>query len=209
MKKKILTLIATGLLLAGCGAKKSATTVTPTPALRVVEMPLDQRPLISLTPSADGHYLTLKIVDIPDSISSIEYEILYNASDNGAEIEKGVGDTLKEITKTIERKLLLGTESCTNGCKYSYDKGVTGGTMTLNFIDKNGQMSTYETLFTLKSTADLNKAGSLALTDSSFSVPLKSKLSGSNYYLLLKNYRGGYSVYGSTQSSPVGNYQNQ
>ena len=209
MTKKIFALLAATLLLAGCGAKKTSTTVTPTPEPKVVEMPLDQRPLISLTPSADGHYLTLNITGLPSTITSIEYEILYNAGENGAVIEKGVGDTLKEITSNIERKLLLGTESCTSGCKYSYDKGVTGGSVTINFIDKNGQISTFTSPFALRSTADLKASESLSLPDDSFSVPLKTKLTGSDYFVLIKNYRGGYSVYSSSKNSLVGDYQDQ
>lgn len=209
MKRKIITLIAVSFLLSGCGSKTNPKTITPTPAPKVIEMPLTDRPQISLTPSADGHYLTLKVVNTPNYISSIDYEILYNATDNNSEIEKGVGDTIKEISANIERKLLLGTESCTNGCKYSYDKGVIGGTMTLNFIDKNGQISTFGTPFTLKSTADLNKDGVISLPTYNFSVPVKSKLTGNNYFLLIKNYKGGYSIYGSSQNSLVGDYQDK
>jgi hypothetical protein len=209
MKIKIFALLAAAILLAGCGAKTTTNTITPTPTPKLVEMPITERPSVSLTPSADGHYLTLNLVGIPASISSIEYELLYNAGDNGAQIEKGIGDTLKEITAAIERKLLLGTESCTSGCKYSYDKGVTGGTLTLNFIDKNGQMSTFETPFTLKSTADLKKDGSISLATENFSVPVKAKLTGSDYFVLINNYRGGYSIYSSSKNSMVGDYQNQ
>ena len=57
--------------------------------------------------------------------------------DGNMEIEKGLGDTIKDVGTTIERKLLLGTESCTNGCKYKYDEGVSGGTISLKFSLRN------------------------------------------------------------------------
>lgn len=209
MKRKIIILLAFSLLLTGCSPKITTNTITPTPAPKIIDMPLSDRPLISLTPTADGHYLTLKITNTPNYISAIDYEILYNATDNSSEIEKGIGDTIKELSSNLERKLLLGTESCTNGCKYSYDKGVIGGTMTINFIDKNGQISTFNTPFTLKSSSDLNKESSISLTTDNFSVPVKSKLTGNNYFILIKNYKGGYSIYGSSPNSLVGDYPNQ
>jgi hypothetical protein len=208
MKIKIILTIIVSILLAACGGGGTATKITPTPATKIIEMPVSERPLVSLTPSADGHYLNLKLEGVPSSITSIEYEVLYNAVDNGSQIEKGIGDTIKLITSTIEKKLLLGTESCTSGCKYSYDKGVVGGQLTINFIDNNGQESTFDTSYTLKTTTEINKAGAITLTTDNFSVKPKTKLTGNDYFVLMQNYRGGYSIFSSRQNSLVGNYQN-
>ena len=205
MKIKPFFLIAASILLAACGSG-TASKITPTPATKVVEMPIADRPIISLTPSADGHYLDLKLEGVPSSINSIEYEVIYDAVDNGSQIEKGIGDTIKLITSTIEKNLLLGTESCTSGCKYSYDKGIIGGQLTINFIDNNGQESTFDTPYVLKTTTDITKNGAITLGD--FSVKPKTKLTGNDYFVLMNNYRGGYSVLSSRQNSLVGNYQN-
>jgi len=169
MKIKTVCLIAASILLAACGSGSNTSKITPTPTTKAVEMPVSERPMISLTPSADGHYLDLKLAGVPASITSIEYEVLYDATDNGSQIEKGIGDTVKLITSTIDKNLLLGTESCTNGCKYSYDKGIVGGELTINFIDNNGQESTFDTPYVLKTTADINKAGALTLPTDNFS----------------------------------------
>jgi hypothetical protein len=207
MKTKIFLIIAASVLLAACGSASSTTKITPTPTSKVVEMPVENRPLVSLTPSADGHYLDLKLEGVPSSITSIEYEVLYDANSNGSQIEKGIGDTIKLITSTIEKNLLLGTESCTSGCKYSYDTGIVGGQVTINFIDTNGQESTFDTPYTLNTTADINKSSAITLTADNFSVKPKTKLTGSDYFILMQNYRGGYSVFSSRQNSPlVGNY---
>ena len=45
-------------------------------------------------------------------------------------MEKGVGDTVKLTSNSFEKDLLLGTESCTNGCKYKFDEGVVGGVLS-------------------------------------------------------------------------------
>lgn len=207
MKTKIFYLIAALILLSACGPGSTSTKTTPTPTAKAVEMPVSERPLVSLTPSADGHYLDLKLEGIPSSITSIEYEVIYNAVDNGSQIEKGIGDTIKLITANIKKNLLLGTESCTSGCKYSYDKGIVGGQLTINFIDNNGQESTFDTPYVLKTTADINKDGAITLATDNFSVKPKAKLTGNDYFVLMQNYRGGYSVFSSRQNSLVGSYQ--
>ena len=107
--------------------------------------------------------------------------------DQGNEIEKGLGDTIKDVSRKISKDMLLGTESCTNGCKYKYDEGVSCGTLTLNFITDNGQVSTYETPFVFKSTADIKKAGGLGLPTENFSI--KAKATANEYFVLLHNYR--------------------
>lgn len=209
MKNKIIALsfiIISSTLLSACGPKKPTTTVAPTPTPRLVEIPVTERPIVALTPREDGRMLFLKLTEVPSTIESIEYELIYSAKDASIEIEKGLGDTIRDISSTIERKLLLGTESCTNGCKYKYDEGVSGGTLSLKFINKNGQISTYESPFTLRSTADFKKDKALKLSTDSFEVPLPAKLTGNNFYTLIKQYRGGYSVFSSGPSSLSGDY---
>ncbi|HPD44941.1 MAG TPA: hypothetical protein PK131_02080 [Candidatus Woesebacteria bacterium] len=148
MKKLFLVLIS-AFLLFGCGLKKTTPTVTPTPASTTFELTDKEMPEINLTASDDGHWLTLKINKIPSSIVNIEYELLYRASESGLEIEKGLGDTLKVEGRSLERKLLLGTESCTNGCKYKFDENVTGGDLNLTLINQQGQTATIQKFFTL------------------------------------------------------------
>lgn len=214
MLKKIFTLSILALTtfsLSACGSKTATLPPSPTPAVaKIVDLPQSERPLISLSPRADGHLLYLQISKIPASISSIEYELIYTATDGSMEIEKGLGDTIKDIptNRVLSRDLLLGTESCTNGCKYKYDDGVKSGTLSLNFIDSQGQMSTFETPFSLRSAKDIIKEKQISLSTENFSLPSSAKLSGLNaYYVLLKQYKGGYSVFSNLSSAPlVGDY---
>lgn len=155
----------------------------------------DQKPYISLTPQADGHRLNLKISNIPESIKEIEYDLIYTAKDENIEIEKGVGGTAKIEGTSMDRELLLGTESCTSGCKYKYDEGITGGTLSLSFITADGQSASYEAPFVLLTSADIKSKG-LSLETENFSIKA-SVSSKSDYFVLIKNFKPVYSVFSS------------
>lgn len=148
--KKIFPIILCSILFFGCSKKTSTTKITPTPVPRTFELQESEKPDITLTSREDGHELTMKISKIPSMITNIEYELLYKASEEGMEIEKGLGDSIKVEGTSLERKLLLGTESCTSGCKYKYDEGVSGGNLNITLITKDGQSNTIEKTFTLK-----------------------------------------------------------
>ena len=209
MKDKLIHfsfILLSTVLLTACGPKQTTAPNKPTPTPRLIEIPVNERPIINLTPRDDGHMLFLKLTNVADSISSIEYEVIYTAKDGNMEIEKGLGDTIKDISPTIERKLLLGTESCTNGCKYKYDEGVGGGTISLKFSNKSGQISTYESSFSLKTAAELRKTKLFQLLTDDFKITIDNKLTGNDYFILLKQYRGGYSVFSNGHNPLVGDY---
>lgn len=184
------------IFLSACGkAKPTQILPTPTSVPRLVEMPLEDRPIISLIPRVDGHELKLKINKIPNGVVQIEYELLYTATDEGNDIEKGVGDTIKVISSDLERDLLLGTSSCTNGCKYKYDENITGGTLTLTFINQNAQVSTFQTPFQFITGAQIKKTKTLALPTENFSISVTNP--ASEFFVLLKNYHQNFSVFSS------------
>lgn len=194
MKIKLIgILILSGLLLTGCGKKETTSKITPTPLPRSLELSREEMPYVSLVPRDDGHLLTLKVSNIPQKISFVEYELIYKAEDEGMEIEKGVGDTVKDIKGAFEKGLLLGTESCTNGCKYKYDNGVTGGMVNLTLYTKDNQVTTAELPFSLVGPADLKKLGKLSLND--FSVKVSN---ASGYWVVIKNWSNNYSIFGSS-----------
>ena len=90
----------------------------------------------------------------------------------------------------------MGTESCTNGCKYKYDEGITGGTLSLSFVTTDGQTASYEAPFVLSTSADIKSAGGLNLETETFSI--KATVSSKNdYFVLIKNFKPVYSVFSS------------
>lgn len=197
-----LIVLGSSFLLSGCGKKTTTTTSSSdsnnNTKKQVTELTLSEseKPIISLIPRADGHELKLKLDNIPSNVNQIDYELIYSASDSGLVMEKGVGDTVKNVSKTLEKDLLLGTASCTNGCKYKYDDGVSSGTLSITLYTVDNQSATFESPFVLKTSADVKKDGGFKLDTENFSV--KATPSTKNdYFVVVKNYPSYYSVFSS------------
>ncbi len=194
-------------ILSGCKSKKTVEAPTPTPEPAAFELKENEIPYISLVPRADGKELKMTIKNIPSFVTDMEYELLYTATDGGLEIEKGVGDSLKIESTSIERDILLGTSSCTTTCKYKYDDGVTGGTITLTLITKDGGAAVVETNFVITTTADIKKASGINYTFENYKLPLSGSITGADYYIMIKNNKN-YSVFssGSAKNSLIGDH---
>lgn len=194
----IAIIISSTLLLSAC-TKKSSTSqnITPTSSVsKEIQLSDNEKPTVSLIPRADGHELKLKLKNIPNKFTNIDYELIYTASDQGLEIEKGVSGTIKDSGSTIERDLLLGTSSCTNGCKYKYDEGVNGGVLTVTLTTNDRQYVTFETPFVIKSSAQINKDKSLKLDQESFEIK-GTVTSKTDFFVSIKNFQPIYSVFSS------------
>lgn len=113
----------------------------------VAEIPSDERPSVSLTPTSDGHYLNLLVTDIKvKKATSMDYLLVYSTANGG---QQGVPGTVQLTGNNIDKKLLLGSES---SGKFRYDTGVTGGTLTLRFRNSSGKLiGKLETSFTFTS----------------------------------------------------------
>ena len=130
---------------------------------KVPEVAFADRPVTSLTPSEDGHWLKLKVEKLKVKAKSLDYELLYNLPDGRTQ---GVPGTIElGNSQAIERDLLLGSES--KG-KYTYDEGVQEGTLTLKFRNEKGKLTAkFSTNFSL-----LSKTKDLASVDGKFAFAL-------------------------------------
>ena len=178
--------------------KKSTSSpiIKNTVASKEIELTTEELPIISLIPRGDGHELKFKVANISSKFSTAEYELIYTAKDADLEIEKGVSGTIKIDTNNFEKDLLLGTSSCTNGCKYKYDEGIVGGTLTLTLTTSNNEYYTFETPFVLKTSAEINKEKGLSLTQENFSIK-GTVTSKSDFFIAIKNAKPVYSVFSS------------
>lgn len=142
MKKYLpIVIFAVGLLVFVGGfvfvrSRQSSPSATPSSQDEsVAEIPFEKRPFVTLTPTADGHYLVLNIENIKvDNASVLDYELLYQVADGRTQ---GVPGSIKLGESKIEKELLLGSES---SGKYRYDEGVETGTLTLRFRNDKGKL---------------------------------------------------------------------
>jgi hypothetical protein len=132
----------------------------------LMEVALAERPIASLTPSDDGHWLTLTIEKIEIDAESLDYELLYKLPDGRTQ---GVPGTVAlKGESQIERELLLGSES---SGKFRYDEGVKNGTLTLRFRNKKGKLlAKFSTEFSL-----LSGTNELPTVDGAFTANLSKK----------------------------------
>lgn len=194
----IAVIVSSSFFLSAC-TKKPTTNTTPTKTTQTtqqIELTADEKPYINLIPRADGHELKLKIIDIPSKFSTAEYELIYTAEDEDMEIEKGVSGTVKLTDSNFEKDLLLGTSSCTNGCKYKYDEGITGGVFSLTLTTDNKEYVTFETPFVIKSSAQINKEKGIKLSQENFEIKATTT-SKSDFFIAIKNFKPVYSVFSS------------
>lgn len=127
------------------------------------EVAFENRPIASLTPSQDGHWLKLKVEKIKIKAKTLDYELLYNLPDGRTQ---GVPGTVEiGSVSSIDRDLLLGSES---SGKFRYDEGVKEGMLTLKFRNEKGKLSAkFATNFAL-----LSETKELKSKDGKFSFTL-------------------------------------
>jgi len=119
----------------------------------LIEVPLEGRPIVSLIPTADAHYLKLKIEKIKiESADTMEYELLYQTKE---EVTQGTSGVVEDVKgkDSYENDLLLGSESAG---KFRYDEGVETGTISLKFRNSQGKLLTkFDSDFHLQTNTDL------------------------------------------------------
>lgn len=198
MKKYLpIILLVLGILIAAAVyflvIKKPAET-EPDEQETLVVLPLIERPIASLTPSADGHWLKLRIEKMNKLAASVEYELLYELPDGRTQ---GVPGTMKLTGQDlIERDLLLGSES---SGKFRYDEGVNKGTLTVRFRDDAGKLvNKYTTKFAL-----LSDVKELVSIDEKFTYSL-SKLNSKDFFVVMDTFGVKVDVPATLVSGPVG-----
>ena len=143
----------------------------------LIEVSLIDRPIASLIPTQDGHWLKLRIEKLLSGADSLDYELLYTLPDGRTQGVPGTIDLKGE--SEIGRDLLLGSES---SGKFRYDEGVEEGTLTLRFRNEKGKLlAKFSTKFHLQ-----NATKELTSVDGKFVVSL-SKLSN-DYFLVMETF---------------------
>lgn len=162
---------------------------------KLTEISFKDRPFASLTPTADGHYINLKIEKLTLSkLASVDYELLYSLPDGRTQGVPGSVDL--NGANFFERKLLLGSES---SGKFRYDEGVSDGSLTVRLRDSKGKLlAKFATKWHLQSDA-------LELTsiDENFKYVLEKKPKGM-YFVTMETFGLLDSSISSVTSGPYG-----
>lgn len=179
MKKNyivILALIGVFLILGGGfliwrSQRAQELPLTLEPEGVLIETILEERPYITLTPSSDGHWLTIGVSRIKEA-ESLEYELLYNTASGATQ---GSINTVKLKGETsYSKKILLGSESSGH---YKFDEGVTQGNLTVRLRGGKGTRK-FVTDFHLQQGED-----ELTSIDGNFSI--EGTFPKTNFYLTM------------------------
>jgi hypothetical protein len=139
--KKFLPLILLGfgvlvLVFVIIFVKNSKKEIVTEDETKLAEIDFKNRPFAFLTPTSDGHYITLSLTKLTlPKLASVDYELLYALPDGRTQGVPGTVDLSGQTS--FEKKLLLGSES--NG-KFRYDEGVVDGSLTVRFRDSKGKL---------------------------------------------------------------------
>lgn len=113
----------------------------------LMKLSLQELPIISLTPTSDGHYLDLKVEKIKiNKAVYMDFQFLYEVP--GKVAQGSSGDNIDITSGSYKTSILLGSES---SGKFRYDEGVEKGGLTLWFRDKDKKLlAKLETDFVMK-----------------------------------------------------------
>lgn len=144
--------------------------------IALLNVPLAERPVLTLTPRSDGYWLDMKLSKIMiDGAESLDYELLYDLPDGR---QQGVPGTVQlSGLSELEAELLLGSES---SGRFRYDEGVETGTLTLRFRNSDGRLlAKFIASFRL-----LSNTTELSTADGKFKVGLDKE--GEGFFVLME-----------------------
>lgn len=161
----------------------------------LIEVPLSDRPVTSLTPDSSGHWLKLVIDKIKVKAETLDYELLYELPDGRTQ---GVPGTISlKDQNRIERDLLLGSES---SGKFRYDEGVTQGSLTLRFRNEKGKLiAKFSTKFHLQ-----KRSPELTSVDGKFRYKLNKKSPLSGFFVVMETFGVPTMPPGDIKAGPYG-----
>lgn len=124
----VLLLVGGIVVFARSQQRESKLEERETPREEEILPAIDPSVTISLTPREDKRAVILKVSNIPDDVTTLEYELTYEAK--GGLPRGALGRIDLKGSLSVEREILLGTCS-RNTCVY--DEGVEKVSLTLRF----------------------------------------------------------------------------
>lgn len=166
-------------------------------SLPINDIPVEERPYITLSPDGPGRNLTL-MIDRATVLETYEYELVYDAGDK-QEGAFGRIDLAKE-DQPVEKSLLLGSKSA--GGAVTYHEDVSGGSLTLTY-DKVKLKESFNFLRFDSAESDYPSIdGRLTVTLSSTALPKNAVI------VIMKTFGLPAPVEGTLRAGPYGVFTN-
>ncbi len=125
-----------GLLITSSRSEETEPTAEEPEKRRITEpvneIPVTERPYVSIQPLADGRHLILNVNHLNKPAQKVDYELEYQA---GTMLQMIMG-TIQIDNLPVSKQELLGTCSAGGACTYHED--VSGGTLLLRFTIDSG-----------------------------------------------------------------------
>lgn len=175
--KKLVPIIALCVLVVGGGIffllrnkQKPAQTPAPTTQKKKVSQPVNvipvaDRPYLQLTPSSDGHYVTITIKELKKDATSMDYEMEYQTGS----MLQGFQGVLKITNGQAEEKKLFGSQSA--GGAITYHEDITGGTFLAQF---DGGADAYAVKSAWRAFDNKEKESTFSSQDTKFTISNQS-----------------------------------
>ena len=124
-------------------------------------IPVADRPYMTLTPSSDGHYITLAIKEVKKDASKVDYEMEYQTGS----MLQGFQGLLTLKNGQAEEKKLFGSQSA--GGAITYHEDITGGSFLAQF---EGGSEDYAVKSAWRYFTNKDKESSFSSQDGKFSI---------------------------------------
>lgn len=144
----VLLVIFGGLFLVLKGKKAENSETTPSASKKKAAKEVTPEEIgLQLTPISNNQKIRIQI-DKVEGITNFEYELSYDAQENGESVPRGaIGELIVEGTKPVSHDVDLGT--CSSGtCKY--DKGVKEVSVVIRINYTSGEVGVAESKISLE-----------------------------------------------------------
>lgn len=123
-------------------------------------IPVAERPYLRLEPSADGHYITIKVEEVKKNAQELNYEMEYQTGS----MLQGFGGLLRLDKLPIAEKKLFGSQSA--GGAITYHEDIKGGNFLAQFIGQEN----YAVKSAWRYFTNSDHASSFSSQDTKFSI---------------------------------------
>lgn len=180
----LVAIIAGTLFLASRMLGNKESTPEQAPIKKKISLPVNtisisERPIVFISPKADGHNIVINLESINKEAQEVEYEIEYQSGS----LIQGASNTLDLKSLPLTENIFMG--SCSAGGACTYHEDVKGGSLQMNFL---GGAEPYAVKSDWKYIDNKAKETEISSRDAKFQLSSKDLMN--NRYLIIFNSYG-------------------